>query len=516
MDHQEKYEDFMSHFHSEVNEDLKKFVRDDALLHSRYLFVRRVASTIQRGYCTHCKSDYVIKSQHALKHNVPWQCEMCKSLVIVKQAGRGRGQMVDTAYVIWYEKSKSNPGSITAIGYKVTMDYREDIKGITTYFPVAKYVFEDGKATMMHRRYDDWIFARKPHTLLGKHYFTIHSLQSIESIIKAVKGTKFNYSLWHQFADYNNDLIYFFSAFAKYPFIEYLTKMGMDRLVQSIINREPLYKSLNLRGKTMERILGLSKREVKDWKASGVTMYPIILKTYKWFRSNRTPITWDTADKCGNLLVIDYYFEKLIYFQNRLPLHRIIRYAMGQIQKNTEQFTSITGVLSDWKDYLEECKELQMDVKEEKVLLPNNLYMSHQKSTRAIKVKKDEGINKKIAEMQPKLKKYRFENDGLLIRPAISSMELFDEGKALDHCVGRYADKYAKGESIILFVRKFEDPDTPFFTVEMNNKTKSIVQCRGLKNCNPPEDVLSFLKTFESERLSKNKGKSKGRKGNVA
>ncbi|UTW69886.1 hypothetical protein KHA80_03085 [Anaerobacillus sp. HL2] len=59
-----------------------------------------------------------------------------------KQAGRGRGKMIDKAYVILVREVKINTRAITATGYNVSMNYTEDMSGVTTYDPVAKYVFE--------------------------------------------------------------------------------------------------------------------------------------------------------------------------------------------------------------------------------------------------------------------------------------------------------------------------------------------------------------------------------------
>lgn len=521
-----RFKNFTSHFSDGISDDLKAFVVDQALVFSRYLFVRRITSTIQRGFCTHCQSDYVITAKKALKHNESWQCEKCKSLVLVKQSGRGRGKLFDKAYVIWYEKSKTNPEAIVATGYNVSKDYRDNFKGETYFDPVARYVFEPGKATMMHRNHyytgifgnraihfeDGWRFAKDPFTMIGKSSYTGNSLQSLESVHAAVKGTSFMYSEWSQFADNNQDLIFFFKTFSRYPFIEYLLKFGMQKIVEAMVEKRELYKSINLRGKTMEKILGLSKKELMDWKSSGVEMTPVVLYTYKWFRTNDVHVSWDFAKKCDYLIDGSYYRDKLNFINSLLPLERIIKYVKSQMNKDPKHFQSVTFAIATWNDYLQECQELKMNLSQEKVLLPNSLRQAHEKTTRAIKVKKDKTINLKIERMQPNLKKYWFEDGELMIRPAASSIEMFDEGKQLDHCVGRYADRYAKGEIAIMFIRKKSEPEKSFYTLELYLKTNEIVQCRGLKNCNTTTEVESFIKAFTAEKLSK---KSKRNNQNI-
>lgn len=431
--------------------------------------------------------------------------------------------MLDTGYAIWYQKSKANPEAITATGYLVSCNYKDDYRGVWEYTPVARYLFETGRAVMMHRNYyysgcyntrvlryeNGWSFAKSQFSFIGKHSYTNNSLQSIESIREAVKDTPFRYSTWDKFISNNQDMIEFFSVYSKYPFIEYLSKMGMEDLVSSMVEGRSLHRSINLRGKTMQNILGLSKQEIKDWKRAGIGMSPIILHTYKWFRKLGIPVTWEFAHSCGHLLDGSYYLDRLEQIKSYLSLEEIVRYTQNQMKKDPVRRPSVTNILVEWSDYLGECAELGMDLATEKVLMPNNLHKAHQKTSRSIKLKRDEEVNRKIEQQQKKLQRFMFEYNGLFIRPASSSEELFDEGKALDHCVARYSDRYASGDIAILFIRRTEFPDVSFYTLELDQRTKAIYQCRGLKNNDPTKEVQAFIDVFKSEKLAK---KSKERK----
>ena len=141
-----------------------------------------------------------------------------------------------------------------------------------------------------------------------------------------------------------------------------------------------------------------------------------------------------------------------------------------------------------------------MDVNQPHVRFPSNLRDAHDKAMRKVKVKRDESLNALIAERLPALAMFILDDGAFLIRPAESSIELFDEGKALNHCVGGYSDRYAKGQTDLFVVRKASEPDTPFCTVEVNQG--KIVQARGYKNSAPEPEVQAFLKRFE-RRLQK-------------
>ncbi|MGG0888945.1 PcfJ domain-containing protein [Cytobacillus horneckiae] len=425
--------------------------------------------------------------------------------------------MIDRVYVVWYEKSIADTQAITATGYYVSMDYREDMMGETSIIPAARYLFENGKATMKHRSYyisgtpedgtmkyeNGWTLARKPFSMLNKNSFTVNSEQSVESLKKAIEGTIFTYSQWEYYYRQNVDLVKFFAIFSKYPFVEYLMKMGMTKVVTSMVDNWNLYRCINFRGKTMEKILGLNKKEIKDWKASGIEMTPALLSTYKWFKRRNVKISWQSAKSCDSLVTGSYYMTRFARLQKHLSNEQIIRYAENQIRKEPKRHRSIINVIISWTDYLTECKDLGIDITQEKALLPNSLYKAHQKTSRSIKLKKDEIVNQKIEKLQPTLKHYHYESQELFIRAAVSTEELFEEGKKLIHCVGRYANSYAEGKIAILFIRKKKEPNTSFYTVEIDIQTNRITQCRGYDNELATKEVEEFVEKFKIARLTK-------------
>ena len=70
------------------------------------------------------------------------------------------------------------------------------------------------------------------------------------------------------------------------------------------------------------------------------------------------------------------------------------------------------------------------------------------------------------------------------------------EGNKQYHCVATYVDRVAAGQKCILFLRKKEDPDQPFYTMEIQGT--EIIQCRGKCNADQTSEVKSFLKAFKT------------------
>ena len=81
-----------------------------------------------------------------------------------------------------------------------------------------------------------------------------------------------------------------------------------------------------------------------------------------------------------------------------------------------------------------------------------------------------------------------------------NEQELLEEGNLLHHCVASYRDKIIDDKAIVLFVRKKDDPDSPFVTVEIDDDL-NFIQIKEKFDADVTDpDVLDYLKKW---RLSK-------------
>ena len=133
-----------------------------------------------------------------------------------------------------------------------------------------------------------------------------------------------------------------------------------------------------------------------------------------------------------------------------------------------------------FRDYLLDCVTLGLDLDDRAVLLPRDLNAAHRRTIAQVKHKANEAKRAEFHRRAEKLAAWRYEADGLLIRPAADADELIAEGASLHHCVGGYADRMADGETDIFFVRRLDKPDEPYYTLEL--KDRRVVQCRTLHN----------------------------------
>lgn len=73
--------------------------------------------------------------------------------------------------------------------------------------------------------------------------------------------------------------------------------------------------------------------------------------------------------------------------------------------------------------------------------------------------------------------------------------DLIREGEMLHHCVGRmgYDQKFARGETLIFFIRKANHPDKPLATVEYSPNNKKVLQCYGDHNSKPCDEIEHYV-----------------------
>jgi len=503
----QEQQDFFAHFTEKISQELVDYVTNNVFRYSRYIFVWREKKT-QWGHCTHCHQTVVVaEGEGYLRHNATWKCPVCESEVTVKSSGISRKYMVDEAYLVWYEKSLVNPKAITMRGIHLKRDYRGDFNCVETVFRVeSMYLFAPGHSEQWFQTWQGkWYKSEKIFSECSGNGFNYnHSMYRVplhvpeECIARAVKGTPFQYSTWKTYFD--GDMVRFFDLFTKYPCIEYLTKTGFKEVVRAKLNGWKTYGVINWRAKSLPAVLRMTKHDLKNLRASNHQF----LDTYLLYLIQ-------TAKKDGSKLSMDelkriwadlpeMYERDLRKALQKATLQKLYAYFNKQ-QKRIEFLTSVSAVLLMWNDYIRDCVELGFDLSVETVLFPSNLHLAHEITTRQVNVKKNEKSIAGFNARSKALEKLSFAAQGFFVRPVASQEELITEGKTLKHCVGGYADSHVKGQCGILLLRKVDDPDTPFYTIEIRGTM--IAQCYGYKNCAPTPEVAAFIKSFTAEKLTK-------------
>ncbi len=159
------------------------------------------------------------------------------------------------------------------------------------------------------------------------------------------------------------------------------------------------------------------------------------------------------------------------------------------------------NVPGDFFDYILECRKLGLDTEKSEIRYPTDLHKAHERTSALVKIEANRDMDERIRSVYERLHKACEFTDGdyCIVMPACSE-DIIREGKEQSHCVGGYCERMANGEDIILFLRKVNEPDKAFYTVELRpsmNKFE-LVQCRGLRNKDRSADVDEFLKRYET------------------
>lgn len=151
------------------------------------------------------------------------------------------------------------------------------------------------------------------------------------------------------------------------------------------------------------------------------------------------------------------------------------------------------GYLLDYWSMAEMAGE---DLTDRDVLFPQNLKRAHDQMQERKKQKAAEKRREAFQQRYERMKKYAFEDGNIFIRPCETEEELIAEGKALHHCVASYAERHARGELTIFFIRRKDKPDEPWYTLNFNEKRLSVTENRGLRNCERTDEVRNFEKIW--------------------
>jgi hypothetical protein len=153
----------------------------------------------------------------------------------------------------------------------------------------------------------------------------------------------------------------------------------------------------------------------------------------------------------------------------------------------------------EYRDYQKMLEKLGVAFEGDFRIMPKNFEQAHDDAVKAYNDMIDEQKRTEFANNLEKLLGLEQTIGNYTFVLPKELQELKAEGKALSHCVGTYADRVARGETVIVFVRQKEKVDNPLYTLEIKNG--KIVQLRGKQNRDASEDawkasekLLSFAK----------------------
>lgn len=285
------------------------------------------------------------------------------------------------------------------------------------------------------------------------------------------------------------DFISYLTAYCIYPRpVEMLVKAGLREPVDALIySRKKFVGVIDWSEPDVRKAMHLTGPELREVIAVKPPMEVLELRNLvrRWFGKQWT--IQESVDFC-RLWDDSAPGRKVLSFCRRYKLDpdRLVRYLENnQVIDPDLPWADISDLYQIYRDYLEAAYQLGLCMEHSKVLWPDDLHAAHDQMAARLTARQEEELAKLPMEKGSvngvaRKRKYEFELDGLSIRFPLTAAAIRYEGKALNHCVGGYADRHIKGVLTILFLRRVEEPNRPYVTIEMDGN--QIVQVHGYQN----------------------------------
>lgn len=304
---------------------------------------------------------------------------------------------------------------------------------------------------------------------------------------------------------------------AKRRYIEYLVRAGLTNLTREIV--EDFWKPVDEKATNLRDLLGVDGQQLHQLKRLNGGSCMLEAMRYAWEHDEKI-----SEEHLRFIHAKSIDVDALEMDRTGMTLQRMINYIRKQAEISKVPLGAINGI---YHDYLDLAEERGMDLTDEIVCHTPRLEEMHnryadeknrrQNEAEAARVNKlFRGIEK---DYQDNLEHFAYQKAGLVIMVPRRASDIQEEGRKQHHCVGasdNYIRKMAEGESFILFLRKAEAPEIPYYTLEVKYDGE-ILQSYGAYDRKPDiKKVEPVLKSFTRKIRKRTEAEKKAEEGILA
>ena len=478
-----------------------------------YIFYKYQKNGATNGYCTYCKKHVPIRSP---KYNQKGHCNICGQPVTFCSVGKS-GRFCTKWYRVYLVQRRKTSGFVIRIFQARTWYKKAGYADCeTTCHEEQRRIFSaNGKEIsnfvygLFKRREMRWILYWKPwyYTCCGIQYkgnvypYTLSDLSRHE-----LKETGLReYALRQKKIDPGKYLY----LWQTYPVLEQIVKAGLFQLVDDILEYRAT-DAIKRKGRKPTDFLSVTKKEfrrLRDMNGGA--------KELKWLQFEKSSGRIIKDEEIYWMAKEELEPKDLQFVLDRMSICQVRHYLMKQSEKSGDD---ISHILQVWKDYLSMAGKLRLDVYDSIIYRASDLQRRHSEAVIQMEEKKKEirrrELEEKYVGFQEQLialkEKYEFSAGEYQIVAPKSIDDILYEGDTLHHCVNKtdnYFDRIASKESYILFLRKKENPEVPFYTLEVEpNGTIRQKRAEFDRQNKDIDEVTSFLRLWQKEiqkRLTK-------------
>lgn len=483
----------------ELPKRFKHWVEKEAIT-DNFLFYEYKKEGATEGYCSHC--DNIVKISGP-KHNKKGRCPKCKRKVTYKSTGKIKTLATpqESCQIIQGLK-----GGFVVRSFWIYKSYAQrDYK--TPYIRIHEHrrvlYCEDG--TRSTYEYENYRNKTMRWVKIGNNVYGYcgGTGKVYKRNIAALEKTVLKYSALPMMVRAQGEI-----NCEKYLYmeqrnkaIEPLAKIGMINMVNDMIKSR--HKELICENATeLTRILKIDKSRLKRLKS---------------MEAGICGLEWMQLEKEENTIwpdeMIEYFDNEHIsrgdfeFIEKKMNYVQIYNYLKKQ---NELCGDSPKQIIRTWRDYMDMVHKMNLQTKNEMVYKPKNLKERHNE---LIMLLQEENIEKQAEEVRKKfrnvdnicktLKKYEYETKEFAIIAPGGITDIIREGVALQHCIHTcdiYFDRINRRETYLLFLRKTDQKNVPWYTMEVepggNIRQKRTTGDNQNKDF---ETAVTFLKKWQKE-----------------
>jgi len=520
-----RHTDYMMEMVPEVPEDFEQWAYETANREHRYLIFDAASSRRHRdAYCTHCNSYMKIDMKKMpVKIDMKCSCPECDSEVTVKSYKRWHDTEYTNKFGCLIQKVD---GYIIARYFRINLYFDkgnlQESKGFKRDVGIVEEcrIFYGTEGLKTSESFEFKQYKTMPGCRWCPDENTIdctHAVVYTANLPEELADTQFKYSgidAYQKNEGYHIIPIWnYMKYFPDNPELEYLAKTGLTQICSDLVTDTWRWRGNSRHNIDVGKIRRLNKQNLKILRSLNGSMYVMdfLLELQHW----GTVMTSEEVDEfmtylgarkdvIRKLAIIGMHPRKLVRYVRKQYLHRHDGKDRLSVQNRRDECKNICR---DWEDYVSWCQDLEKNTEDEYVLMPPNLLQAHDRLLAEKKEKEDAIAKKKMEEETRLIQKIMEDSKNaeplnmktkhLMIVLPNGVSDLKFEGETLHHCVATYANRVAKGQTLILFIRQVEAPNTPFYTLEW--KDHKVAQCRGMRNCDMTSEVRAFVRAFEKK-----------------
>ncbi|GEM_PF-2905752 len=487
-----------------IPKSFEKWVDQEFMPASRYFFYRYGTKKEQDGFCSRCRSQSRI-DRKLVRYGKKVTCPVCGKELTALSEKKMPCRIWNRDKTVFIQKTEDG---LVLRFFEITKKYRKnDFTGTVSMWEYARLFFENGSWI----RYEFCYSAYYNGMVWKKETYSQNTRYVVPcpaGLKYTLKDTPFVYSGLDTMITGDGkemlDVARYLDVFRKWNGLEKLAKCGFRNLV---------FETMNGGTKKLEQITDKEKTKMPDFLKVSRGMFRVLPKRTVTVGALKFAQQYCYAGKEKDWdAVRDWIFVgqgewRIQNYLGIIPLRKMVDYVKARMESMENDYAK-SGFIRSYCDYLEWCRKLRYDLRDQYYAFPKDFGKAHDRVMKEYEIYQSKEkererraswilATRKLQKLIPKIGEIKNETFQIVVPP--NARAILREGKIQHHCVGGYIPHVAKGKSLILFLRENKYPEKPFRTLEWKNGEFKQCQGKGNREQNGKE-IIDFLE-YAAEKL---------------